>query len=298
MKNRLALFLAVLVLGVCVILKAYADNAMTIEDRAKLGKIYSLERLKEYAKVNPMIKDLRQRYPDNREIEWTYVRVLGFGGNWKEATDAFNQLCAKDCAEEMFVTYAHILESQGPHPETLPLIKKLSDQYPDQKEIHLVYSEILSWNTQNPEGCRALEALSAEFSDDLRIAEALGDVAYAAKDYASAQKGYEKILESQPSAAMRKKYADTLVAQEKYADAINQMDVLISSAPDDQDLRYQHAQVVAATGDHEQAVKELQALLQDGFNKKEAMVMLGDEFRLLGRDEEALKVYQEVADEE
>jgi len=243
------------------IFKSYAETELTINDRAKLGEVYSLEKLKQFDKAMPTIQDLYQRYADNREVRWTYVRVLGFGGHWKEAMKAFDDLCAVKCDEGMFVTYAHILESQGPNPETLLYIKKLAAQHPEQKKIQSIYGEILSWNVQNPQGQRVIEELSAKYPDDLKIAKA---------------------------------DADILVEQKKYADAIAQMDKLLSSNPNDKDLRYQHAQVVSATGDHKEAVKELQALLNDGFTKKEAVIMLGDELRLIGRDQEALEVYQGV----
>jgi len=242
----------------------YAENTPSVDDRAKLGEVYSLERLKEYPKAIPMIEDLYQHYADNREIKWSYVRVLGFGGHWREAMKAFDELCAIKCDGDMYVTYAHILEAQGPIPETLLLIKKLADQFPNQVKIQSIYAEILSWNAQTPVGQKSIEELSAKYPNDLKIAKA---------------------------------YAETLVGQKKYTAAITQMDNLLTRNPNDPDLRYQHAKVVSATGDHERAVKELKALLNNGIENKEAAIMLGDELRLLGRDEESLKVYQGVINE-
>ncbi len=263
MDNKFIVMAALAVLFMSFAFKSHAESTLTIDDRAKLGEVYSLEKLRQYAKAIPMIEGLYQGYPDNKEVKWSYVRVLGFGGHWKQATKAFDELCAVKCGEDMFVTYAHILEAQGPHSETLEYIKKLADQHPGQEEIQSVYAEILSWNVKNPEGQQIIEELSTKYPNDLRIQEA---------------------------------YADVLVEQKKYVDAIARMNALLSRNPDDKDLRYQHAQLVSAAGNHEQAVKELKGLLSDGFTKKEAVIMLGDELRLLGRDEEALKVYQEVVD--
>lgn len=245
------------------IFKSYAESTIMVDDRAKLGEVYSLEKLKQYAQAMPTIEDLYQRYADNREVQWTYVRVLGFGGHWKEAMKVFDQLCAVKCDEEMFVTYAHILEAQGSKAQTLMYIKSLADQHPAQEKIQAVYAEILSWNVQNPQNHHMIEELSAKYPDDLKLIKA---------------------------------HADILVERKKYADAMALMDQLLARDPKNNGLRYQHAQVVSATGDHKQAVKELQALLNDGFTKKDAVIMLGDELRRLGRDEEALKVYKEVTD--
>jgi predicted Zn-dependent protease len=297
MDNKWKVIIVCSVFLMNVVFNSYAETPLTIEDRAKLGEVYSLEKLKKFSQAEPMIEVLYQRYPDNNEIRWTYVRVLGFGGHWKEATEAFKTLCASKCDEDMFVTYAHILESQGPNPETLIFIKNLADQHQAQAKIQSIYAEILSWNIQKPQGQQMIEELSAKYPNDLKIEEALGDIAFLSKDYALAQKDYESILEKSDTARIGKKYADTLVAQKKYDDAISEMDKLLSSNPNDKELKYQHAQVVSASGDHQRAVNELKVLLNGGFANKEAAIMLGDELRLLGRDEESLKVYQGVVNE-
>jgi predicted Zn-dependent protease len=294
MDNKLTGITVFTIFLMSFVIPCYSESTVAVDDRAKLGEVYSLERLKQYDTAMPTIEDLHQHYIDNREVTWTYVRVLGFGGHWKEAIKAFEELCAAKCDEEMFVTYAHILEAQGPKAETLVYIKNLADQHPDQLEIQSVYAEILSWKVQNPQERQIIEELSTKYPNDLQLVEALGDIAYSAKDYVLAQQDYEKVLEKNQSSGVIKKYANILVALKKYPDAIAQMDTLLSRSPRDNDLRFQHAQIVSATGDHKQAVKELQALLDDGDTKKEVAVMLGDELRLSGRNEEALKIYKEV----
>jgi predicted Zn-dependent protease len=255
--------LAFFLMGFAVV--SDAESPMTINDRAKLGEVYSLERLKKFDKAGPVIEDLYTRNKDNHEIVWSYVRIMGFGRHWREAMKVFDDLCAlKECDEGMFVTFAHILESQGPIPETLVHIKKLADQHPNNEKIQSVYKEILSWDIQNAPGQQSIEELSKKYPDDLQLKEA---------------------------------YAQALVEQKKYADAISQMNSLLAHNPNDKDLRFQHAKVISATGNHQQAIKELQAVINDGFVNKEAVIMLGDELRLTGRDEEALKVYQGVIDE-
>jgi len=252
------------ILWLGLIFDSFAQAAISIDDRAKLGEVYSLEKLKQFDKAIPIIEELYKHHADDREIEWSYVRVLGFGGHWKEAKKVFDVLCGSKCDEDMFVTYAHILEAQGPDPQTLIVIKELADQHPAQKKIQSIYTEILSWNVQSPLGQQAIEELSVKYPDDLKIARA---------------------------------YADALVSQKRFADAISQINNLLSRNPNDKALRFQHAKVVSAQGDHEGAVKELKDLLNDGTTNKEAAIMLGDELRFLGRNEESIKVYQGVVNE-
>ncbi len=293
MKNKV-IFIFITFFSFLFIPRLYGETALSVDDRAKMGEIYSLEKLKKYNQAIPMIDVLHQRYPDNEEVKWTYVRVLGFGKKWQEAATVFDELCAKACKPDMVETYGHILEAQGPNVETLDRMKKMVEQYPQVEKIKPIYAEMLTWNSQTPEGRKALEELSSKSPQDVDILKVLADTAYASKDYPTAQKNYEEIIEKKPSLEVRKKYVEVLLAQKKYTEASGQMDDLLLKSPQDRDLRFQNVQVLSATGKHAEAVQELKSLIEEGFSKKEAMVMLGDELRLLGRDEEAIRVYQSV----
>ncbi len=187
--------------------------------------------------------------------------------------------------------------SEGRYTSALPYLLAAYRTNPQDKTV----TWKLVWTYQHlgreGEARRLLQEIDSKSPADPKESESLGDLAYSTKAYAMAQRYYERVLIKQPSTVVRKKYVDTLLAQKKYEDAINQMGILLSGSPNDPDLRFQHAQVIAATGDHERAVRELQALLDDGFTKKEAKIMLADELRALGHDEEAIKVYQGVTDE-
>lgn len=298
MKRYAYVFFSLLVLMTFSLSEAKAETPMSVEDRARMGEIYSLERMKKYDQAKPMIQKLEQKYPDNREVKWTYVRILGFSKDWKNATKIYEQLCpdVKSCDAEMIETYGHILEAQGPNPETLMYMKKLVDQHPEVAKLFGIYEEILSWNTQSAEGRQTLENLHKQFPNDKKIIEALGDAAFFAKDYPSAEQLYSQIMEG-GDAKLHKKYMDSLLAQKKYTEAVQEMDRLLSQDPKNQDLRFAHAQILSATGKHEEAVKELKDLINEGFKKKEAVLMLGDELRQMGKNDEALKVYQEVTNE-
>ncbi|MGE0267140.1 MAG: tetratricopeptide repeat protein [Candidatus Omnitrophota bacterium] len=273
---------------------SFGETDLTVEDRAKMGEIYSLERLQRYDEVKPLIAALRSRYPENSEIKWTQARILGFSGSWEEASGIFDELCADECEKEIVVTYGHILESQGSNPGTLSHIKKLVDRYPDYEKLQSIYIQILSWNGQNPEGRAALEKLHEQFPEDLKIIAALGDAAYAAEKYTLAEKYYRHFLSQEMSPDVHNKFINTLISQKKHVEAIEEMDRLLLEDPQNPDLRHQYARVLSTAGKHEEAVSELKTLLQEGYQKKEALVLLGDELRLLGRNDEALKVYREV----
>ena len=186
------------------------------------------------------------------------------------------------------------LYEEGAYSRALPYLVAAHHMNPDDKTM----AWKLVWTYQHlgreSESNRVLEEISSRFSIDPKVSESSGDVAYATKAYALARNNYERVLAQKPSAHVRRKYIDVLLAEKKYAEAIDQIDILISSAPDDQDFRYQHAQIISAAGDHERAVRELQFLIDNGYKKKEAITMLADELRLLGRDQEAIKIYQGV----
>lgn len=181
---------------------------------------------------------------------------------------------------------------EGHYSRALPYLLTAYRMNPEDKTV--AWKLVWTYEHQNREGegRRILEEINNRFPADPKVSESLGDIAFSVKSYVPAQRYYERVLARKPSVAVRRKYVNVLLAQKKYADAIEQMDILLSNSPNNQDLRYQHAQVVSAAGDHERAARELQALLEDGDAKKEVLTMLGDELRFLGRDQEAIKIYQ------
>jgi predicted Zn-dependent protease len=156
------------------------------------------------------------------------------------------------------------LQAQGPSTETPAVIKALYDEHTGLAKVGEIYAQILGWSTESPEGRQLLEEMSAKFPQDAILAQ---------------------------------KYAQALVVDKKYPQAIKKMDELIALKPDDLDLQFERAKIIASTGEHESAVRELKQLRSKGYTKKEAAVMLGDELRMTGQDEEALKIYQEVTND-
>lgn len=189
------------------------------------------------------------------------------------------------------------LYSEGRYFQALPYFLTAHRMNPDDKTVAWKLIGIYQQLGRDREARRVLKEINSRFPADLKVTESLGDMAYSSKAYDLAQGYYERVLARKPSVGLRKKYADTLLAEKKFGEAIEQIYILLSSAPDNQDLRFQHMQIISAAGDHERAVRELQALLEDGCRKKEAVTMLADELRLLGRDEEAIKIYQGVINE-
>ncbi|MGE0267139.1 MAG: tetratricopeptide repeat protein [Candidatus Omnitrophota bacterium] len=127
--------------------KAYgASPPLTLEDRAKIGEIYTLEDLKQYDDALPLIEDLMDRYPDDREVQRTYVRIVGFGGDWERAAEVMETLCVEHCDDQIVETYGHILEAQGPNPDTLVEMERLLERYPQNPELKSIYADMSTWN--------------------------------------------------------------------------------------------------------------------------------------------------------
>jgi len=181
---------------------------------------------------------------------------------------------------------------QGRYSRALPFLLSAYHQKPEDNSTAWKLIWTYEHLNREGEGRRILKEINNRFPADPKVSESLGDLAFSEKAFSLAQGYYERVLARKPSMSVRKKYANVLIAQKKYADALGQMDILLDLSPDDQDLRLQHAQVISAAGDHERAVRELESLMDDGDTKKDVLTMLGDELRSLGRDEEAIKIYQ------
>jgi len=222
MGNR-PLFFLMFILAYFICASSYGSTTVDIRDRAKLGGVYSLERLGRYAEAIPVITDLYQRYPNDLEVKWTYARILGFGGHWKEAVKAFDELCSTECSTEQLMTYAHVLQSQGADPEVLEYMKKLADAHKDNKEIESIYISMLTWHKQGPD--------------------------------TSSSTGGMKIV--QPITT------ETLVGEQKFDEALSQLDDILKTSPDDETALLWKARILSWRGKTTLSVSVYQKLIQD-----------------------------------
>lgn len=220
----------------------------------------------------------------HRTLMWVIVAVLIVTGTYLifDATHAFYK----------YYLLGGRFFAKGQYSHALPYLLAAYRISPEDKNIAWKLVWTYEHLHREGEGRRVLEEINNRFPADPKVSESLGDMAFSEKAYTIAQRYYERVLARKPSVSVRRKYANVLLALKQYADAIDQMDILLSYDPENQDLRFQHAQVISAAGDHERAQRELQALVDDGDTKKEILTMMGDELRLLGRDQEAIKVYQ------
>jgi len=224
---------------------------------------------------------MKQTY---RAVIWVFIAVLIVAGTYVVFNVTHTYYKFSILGERFF--------EEGEYNHALPYLLAAYRMKPGDKSIAWKLVWTYEHLNRDGEGRRILVEINNKFPADPKVSESLADMAFSGKSYAVAQSYYERVLAQKPSMEVRKKYANVLLAQKKYADAMGQMDILLSFSPDDQDIRYQHAQVVSTAGDHERAARELQALLDDGDSKKEVLTMLGDQLRLLGRDEDAIKIYK------
>ncbi len=203
MQNR-PVFLLLFIIACFICVSSYGEP-LDIGDRARLGGVYSLERLGRYAEAIPIITELYQRYPNDLEVKWTYARVLGFGGHWKEAVAAFDELCAKGCSNDELMTYAHVLQSQGANPEVLAYMKKLADAHKDQKEIQSIYINMLIWNKQSAAASTSTGATGA------------------------------------PQTVT----AETYIEEQKFDQALGQLEIILKNSPDDENALLWKARILS-----------------------------------------------------
>ncbi|MGE0267141.1 MAG: tetratricopeptide repeat protein [Candidatus Omnitrophota bacterium] len=199
-----------------------------------------------------------------------------------------------------FYKHYHIgrrLYDEGKYSQALPHLLGAYRMSPENKNVGWKLISAFQQLGREAEARRVLERLSARTSVNLEAIEQLGDMSYSTKAYSLARHQYYRILLRKPSDEIRKKYALALFAEENYVAALQQMDILLAKKSDDFDLRFQHAQIIAALGDHDRASRELNSLRDDGYTKKEALILLADQLRHLGREEEAIKIYREVFNE-
>ncbi len=224
MKNRLISFIIIVTFLLSIVFKARAESELTVDDRAQIGEIYSLEKLKKFDEALFKIDDLLKRYPDNREVKWTYARLLGFSGKWKDSSDVFDDLCARGCEENELLTYAHILQAQGHDPETLEYMKKLADTHPDDKKIQAIYTEMLVRKRKAPTA-GIITAVPVE------------------------------------TVSPQTKRVESLISEQKFDQALDELENILSASPEDEAALLWKARILSWRGRYASSVQTYEHLI-------------------------------------
>jgi len=228
MKNSTISFVAFMV--VCLICISSYASTLTVEDRAKLGNVYSLEQLNKYDQAIADITDLYQRYPDEPEVKWEYAKVLGSGGDWKEAVKVLDEFDNTPDYEKATLWKARFLSWRGQLALSVSAYRQLMQEHPDNVLYYREGARVMGWAGNTSQSAALYDQACQRFPDDQALkAEAMAKKAYYRNLFFPAERAYHQWLALEPDNpealfdlgqiyARSKQYG---AAREDYAELLN-----------------------------------------------------------------------------
>jgi tetratricopeptide (TPR) repeat protein len=106
---------------------------------------------------------------------------------------------------------------------------------------------------------------------------------------------FREVVDSAPGYAdARLDFASVLIERQKYAAALEQVDLRLRTAPSDPEARFLRATTLAGLGRHEDAVPIFRELLLETPQRNHLHIVLGHSLKALGRTEEAVRAYRDA----
>jgi tetratricopeptide (TPR) repeat protein len=106
---------------------------------------------------------------------------------------------------------------------------------------------------------------------------------------------FREVVDSAPGYAdARLDFVRVLIERQKYAAALEQVDLRLRTAPSDPEARFLRATILAGLGRHDEAVPIFRELLSETPQRNHLRIVLGHSLKALGRTEEAVGAYRDA----
>jgi len=180
---------------VCAILFFAGDNVFSIEnntDKAKYGISVSYNNLGEYDKSLPMLEELADKYPDDRDIQVELARAFGYSGKVTEAVYILQELMKNEPdSNELTKLYCSILEANQQFEKARAFYLRLYNQEPLDSYAEKV-AEISCWLKDYDTAIEYYNLVLSKSKDDRELIIKIGDVCLWAGKYEQAIEYYDK----------------------------------------------------------------------------------------------------------
>jgi tetratricopeptide (TPR) repeat protein len=106
---------------------------------------------------------------------------------------------------------------------------------------------------------------------------------------------FREVVDSAPGYAdARLDFVSVLIERQKYAAALEQVDLRLRTAPSDPEARFLRATILAGLGRHDDAVPIFRELLSETPQRNHLHIVLGHSLKALGRTDEAVRAYRDA----
>ncbi len=283
--------------------KAYALDTKSPVIGERLAEMYwKAQRIRE---AEAEAKGILQRDPNDvqtrRLLGHIYLRSLGeSGGNGQSevvtrAVEQFKEVVRLDPADtESALWLARLYRLQNKHDQAEGVLRAILKNDPDNEAGVEQLTQLLLDEGKSGEAVTLLEGVTAKSSSPTLL-DLLGDAYTQTKDLAKAEAAYRKATEIDPSEMSHQRgLGQTLLAEEKYPEALKVYQKLADLMPDDADVYLRIAQIYRELHQLDKAEETLTKARQYSPGSLDVMYNEAMIYQAQGRSEDAIRVLSEA----
>jgi len=247
-------------------------------------------------------QEILKRDPDNvqsrRLLGRIYLRSLGdvSAGNGQSETVGkaieqyreINRLDPSDTESALWLARLYRLKNEHEHAEQV--LKAILKTDPENEPAVEQLTQLLMDEGKSTEAVTLLERITAHSSSPVLL-DLLGDAHTQAHELAKAEEAYRKAAELDPSEPSHQRgLGQTLLAEEKFPEALKVYEKLSDSMPDDSDIYLRIAQIYRELHQLDKAEQNLVKARQYAPGSLEVMYNEAMLYQAQGRYEDAIRV--------
>jgi tetratricopeptide (TPR) repeat protein len=247
-------------------------------------------------------QEILKRDPDNvqsrRLLGRIYLRQLGevTAGNGQsesvgKAIDQYREINRLDPSDvESALWLARLYRLKNEHDQAEQVLKGILKTEPENEPAVEQLTQLLMDEGKSTEAVSLLEGITSHTSSPILL-DLLGDAHTQAHDLAKAEEAYRKSAEFDPSEPSHQRgLGQTLLAEEKYPEALKVYEKLSDLMPDDSDIYLRIAQIYRELHQLDKAEQNLVKARQYAPGSLEVMYNEAMLYQAQGRFEDAIRV--------
>jgi tetratricopeptide (TPR) repeat protein len=284
--------------------KAYALDPKSAVIGERLAEMYwKAQKTKE---AEAEAREILKRNPDDvqprRLLGRIYLRSLGdvSSGNGQSETvsraiEQFREINRLDPSDaESALWLARLYRLKNEHDKAEQVLQKILKTDPENEAAVEQLTQLLMDEGKASEAVSLLEAITAHSPTPVLL-DLLGDAHTQAHELPKAEGAYRKAVEMDPSEASHQRgLGQTLLAEEKYSDALAVYQKLADLMPDDADVYLRIAQIYRELHELDKAEQNLVKARQYAPGSLEVMYNEGMLYESQGRYEDAIRVLSDA----
>jgi tetratricopeptide (TPR) repeat protein len=285
--------------------KAYALDPKSPIIGERLAEMYwKAQRIKEaVVEAQELLKRNPEDVQSRRLLGRIYLRSLGdlSSGNGQTETvnraiEQYREIYRLDSSDtESGLWLARLYRLKNDHDKAEQVLKNILKSDPENELAVEQLTQLLMDEGKAPEAVALLEGITAHSPTPVLL-DLLGDAYTQAHDLAKAEQAYRKAQELDPSELSHQRgLGQTLLAEEKYAEALAVYQKLSDLMPDDSDVYLRIAQIYRELHQLDKAENNLVKARQYAPGSLEVMYNEAMLYQAQGRFEDAIRVLSDAA---